>query len=76
MSAPIHRASSKSWGDEAAARLCKVILESNHAVAQQVVENKTDLLDLLSFEELIEVDDIGLNVVFFAVCTLALLPNL
>lgn len=63
----IHRASSKSWGEEQTARLCQIILESNNSIAQQVCENKTDLLDLLSLEELGECDDIGLSIPFLAV---------
>jgi hypothetical protein len=59
--------SSELWGDEAGARLCQVIMESNDGRAQQVIENKTDLLDLMTKEDLEQVDDLGLTLPYLAV---------
>lgn len=67
MKVGIHRASSQSWGDSACARLCGIIVESNTGIAQQVVENRTDLLDLYTKEELIQPDEFGLSIQFLAV---------
>lgn len=63
----IHPASSKSWGPSACARLCDIIVESNHGFLHQVLENKADLLDVYSAEELEEPDDIGVTLPFLAV---------
>ena len=64
----VHRASSRTWGDSAAAQLCKIVVESNNGLAQQIAENKTDLMDILSLENLNEpVDDLGLTLPFLAV---------
>ena len=63
----IHPATSQSWGSEACARLCQIIVESNHGLAQQVVENRTDLMDLCTLDQLEEPDDIGLKLSFLAV---------
>jgi len=63
----LHPASSSSWGSEAGARLCKLLVDANTGIAQQIIENRTDLLDLLTLEQLEESDDIGLNAVFLAV---------
>lgn len=66
--APVHHASSASWGDESCARLCGLVVDSNNAAAQQIQENRHDLLDLMSKEELNKpVDDIGLTLPFLAV---------
>ena len=63
----IHRASSNTWGGEACARVCKVILEANDGMVQQVIENRTDLLDILSVQELLRQDDLGLGLPYLAV---------
>lgn len=63
----IHRASSQSWGDQACARICQIVLESNTGMAQQVMENRTDLLDLYTVKELSAPDDLGLTLPFLAV---------
>lgn len=63
----IHRASSQSWGDSSCARLCGIIVESNTGIAQQVLENRTDLLDLYSKAELLQPDDLGISITFLAV---------
>ena len=68
MAEPIHAASSRSWGDEGAARLCKIILESNTGFTQQILENRHDLLDMATDEQLMEpVDDIGMTLPFLCV---------
>jgi hypothetical protein len=59
-------ASSEMWGDQAVARLCQVIIESNDGMVQQILENRTDWLDLLSKEELERTDDLGLSLPFLA----------
>mmetsp|Transcript_6061 Transcript_6061/g.9156 ORF Transcript_6061/g.9156 Transcript_6061/m.9156 type:complete len:255 (-) Transcript_6061:178-942(-) len=63
----IHVASSRTWGDSACARLCGIIVESNTGIAQQISENRTDLLELYTNAELEEPDDLGLTVQFLAV---------
>ena len=55
----VHRAACSSFGDEAPARLCQIIVESNKAFLQEVLDNKVDLLDIYENEELLEVDDLG-----------------
>ena len=59
--------SSERWGDQATARLCQLILESNDGMAQQIVENRTDLLEIYSKEELERTDDLGLSLPFLAI---------
>jgi len=64
----VHPASSRSWGDSAAAQLCRIVLEANSGLAEQVATNKTDLMEILSKEELSEpVDDLGMTLPFLAV---------
>jgi hypothetical protein len=60
-------ASSTQWGDQAMARLCEIIVDSNDGMAQQVIENRTDLLDLMSNLELERIDDLGLSLPFLAI---------
>jgi hypothetical protein len=67
MKAGIHPASSHSWGDSACARLCGIIVDSNTGISQQVIENRTDLLDLYSKSELTQGDELGLTIQFLAV---------
>lgn len=59
--------SSELWGDQAVARLCQIVVDANDAMGQQVSENRTDLLDLLSVSELEKGDDLGLSVAFLCV---------
>lgn len=59
--------SSERWGDQATARLCQLILQANDGMAQQIAENRTELLDLYSLEELKRTDDLGLSLPFLAV---------
>lgn len=63
----IHRASSSSWGEESVSRLCKIIVDSNNHFLQEVMSNKTDYLDMLTYEELLDTDDLGINLVFLCV---------
>ena len=63
----IHPASSESWGSQAGARICQLIMEANTGIAQQIIDNRTDLLDLLTIQQLQEHDDLGLNAIFLAV---------
>ena len=59
--------SSELWGEDATARLCQILLEANDGMAQQIAENRTDLLDLLEKKDLEQVDDCGLSLQFLAV---------
>lgn len=64
----IHRASSSSWGSSAGARLCQVVVEANTGIAQQIAENRTDLLDILPASVLsVPTDDLGLTPAFLAI---------
>ncbi len=64
----VHVAGSSTWGDQACARLCQLVVESNSGLAQQIAENKTELMDVLPVEALSEpVDDLGLTLPFLAV---------
>lgn len=60
-------ASSSKWGDQAAARLCEIVISSNDGMAQQIMENRTDLLDILSKEDLERTDDLGLSLPYLAI---------
>lgn len=59
--------SSKNWGEQSCARLCQIVMEANDGMAQQIIENRTDLLDLLPLEQLDCVDDFGLTLPYQAV---------
>jgi hypothetical protein len=59
--------SSELWGEDATARLCQIIVDANDGMAQQIAENNTDMLDLLSTKELERIDDCGLSLPFLAV---------
>ena len=59
--------SSELWGSDATARLCQILLEANDGMAQQIVENRHDLLDLMTLKELERVDDCGLSLPYLAV---------
>lgn len=59
--------SSELWGESATARLCQILVEANDGMAQQISENKTNLLDLLNKQELERVDDSGLNLCYLCV---------
>ena len=59
--------SSELWGDNSTARLCQILLDANDGMAQQVAENRTDLLDLLTLKDLEKVDDCGLSLPYLAV---------
>lgn len=66
--ASIHKASSSTWQDEAVPRLCQIVLEANTGIAQQIAENRTELLDILPLSALIApTDDLGLTPAFLAV---------
>jgi len=62
-----HRASSETWGDFSGARLCELVVRSNTGGAHAVADGRTDMLDLMSFEELNEADDIGIKLNYLAV---------
>lgn len=59
--------SSELWGDDSTARLCQILLDANDGMAQQIAENRTDLLELLTLKDLEKVDDCGLSLPYLAV---------
>ena len=59
--------SSECWGEQAGARLCQLLIDSNDGMAQQIQEGRTDLLDLLPRENLEQPDDLGLTLPYLAV---------
>lgn len=64
----VHPASSRSYADSASAQLCKIVVEANSGLAQQISDNRTDLMDILPLEKLEgPVDDLGLTLPFLAV---------
>jgi hypothetical protein len=63
----VHRASSASWGEKSVARLCKIVVDSNSHFLQEVMNGKTDYLDMLTYDELLDTDDLGINLVFLCV---------
>ena len=66
-------ASSRKWGDlwngeVSCARLCKIAVESNKGIMQSVIDGTTDMLDLLTVEELEEIDpDSGCSAPYLAI---------
>jgi ankyrin repeat protein len=56
-----------TWGREECARLCEYILNENTGIAQQIIENRHDLLDLMTVEQLSAPDDLGLTPQFLCV---------
>jgi len=62
-----HRASSHSWGADAGAHLCGIVVEANSGAAQGVWAGRTDQLELLTLAQLQEPDDIGLTLPFLCV---------
>ena len=63
----VHPASSSSWGENSCAKLCQIIVNSNSAFLQSVIENKIDLLDVLTLDELKISDDLGISLPFLCV---------
>ncbi len=59
--------SSERWGEQATARLCQLVIQSNDGMAQQIADNHQELLDLYSLEELQRTDDLGLSLPFLAI---------
>lgn len=53
--------------DQSCAKICQVILNANDGMAQQIYENRTDLLDLLTKEELLRKDDLDLTLPYLAI---------
>lgn len=60
-------ASSELWGESSIGRICEIIVASNDGAFQQIKENRTDLLDHLSKDQLEQTDDLGLSLPFLAV---------
>ena len=60
--------SAELWGESATARLHQIMVEANSGLMQQIAENKTNLLECLSKEELEAYDeDFELNACYLAV---------
>lgn len=59
--------SAERWGDQAFARICKIVVDHNDGINQSVMEKRTDLLDLMTNDQLIAGDDLGLSVAYSAV---------
>lgn len=56
-----------SWAQEECGRLCELIMDANNGIAQQIIENRFDLLDLMSPKQLSEPDDLGLTIQFLTI---------
>jgi hypothetical protein len=52
--------STSCWGEQQNARLCELLVEGNNGMAQQIQENRHDLLDLMKLEQLNMPDDLTL----------------
>jgi hypothetical protein len=63
----VHSGSSEQWGDLAGVRLLQMVMSRNTGAAQQVSQGKTELLDLLSDEDIKEPDDLGITLQFLTV---------
>ena len=64
----IHRASSSSWGLQASARLCTLVVQSNTGFEQMIIEDKMSLLDIATTEELeLSDEDSGLSAAYLAI---------
>jgi hypothetical protein len=64
----IHVAASSTWGDEACARICELVMNANSGLAQQIQDNSTDLMDILETKDLEgPIDDLGITLPFLAV---------
>lgn len=59
--------SSELWGSQATARLHKLVVDSNDGVLQCVMENHTDLLDLMTTEQLNQYEELGLSIAYLAI---------
>ena len=60
--------SSSAFGEEAVPRLCSIVVDANTGIAQQIAENRTDLLDILPSSVLsLPTDDLGLTPAFLAI---------
>ena len=59
--------SAERWGDQAFARICKIVVDHNDGINQSVMEKRTDLLDLMTNDQLIAGDDLGISVAYSAV---------
>lgn len=64
----VHRASSSSWGLQASARLCTLVVQSNTGFGQMIIQNKTSLLDIATSEDLeLPDEDSGLSAAYLAI---------
>jgi hypothetical protein len=59
--------SAERWGDQAFARICKIIVDSNDGINQSVMENRTNLFEIMSVDQLIKGDDLGLSVAYSSI---------
>ena len=64
----IHNVNASTWMEQGPAKLCDMIMKSNNGLTQQIMDNKTELMDILSKDELEKpVDDLGLTLPFLCV---------
>jgi len=64
----IHSGAASSWDDQACAKLCDMVMLANNGLGQQVANNQTELMDVLSTKALEgPIDDLGLTLPFLAV---------
>lgn len=62
-----NRERNQKWAELETAKVCGYIMDQNYGIQQQVIENKTDLLDILTVNQLKEADDIGMTPIYQAV---------
>jgi hypothetical protein len=64
----VHVAASSTWGESACARLSEMVLLSNNGLGQQIQDNSTELMDILTTKQLEgPIDDLGMTLPFLAV---------
>mmetsp|Transcript_22209 Transcript_22209/g.20187 ORF Transcript_22209/g.20187 Transcript_22209/m.20187 type:complete len:230 (-) Transcript_22209:2685-3374(-) len=55
------------WSENETAKTVAHVMKYNRGSMQQIIENKVELLDWLTVEELKEIDDLGITLPYFAV---------
>lgn len=55
------------WAEQKTANICKVVIESNLGINDQIIRNETNLLDLLTTEQLSQPDDLGVTPIYTAI---------
>lgn len=57
----------QEWAEEETSRVCGIVMQSNLGILDQIIHDQTDLLDILSLEQLSLPDDIGVYPAYQAV---------